>query len=388
MRNLTHIAVPKDNDIKFPFSTIRNETPTQEGTPVIRELYGDIITNVWKIIQLSGIIFTGDEDSDTTQYQLVDALRKFHNELNDVEQVLSLSGTIWAIPLNIDLLPDKYVFIGRAADDYDSAINYQFKGSTATTINATSPTGFKLNDEVLTVIDSIGVRMYSLTQLTTASGTQFNILSAPLSFNDTNKVFYLSDAKLYTDDPSIYEIEQVIQTSASDVNLKLSDAIVYSQKLICLVYNILSQSYRVFTFPIGNLSTPTECTYNGFGVTSGADNGVYMYCDGGFLYFSNEFNASVDDFALSKISFDSGTNALTFVSGISLPDPDFIKTTNTVIINNKLYTFIGNTLKSIDLTTLAVSTVFSNFTLFVGLIFSYNNQIYYTKDEVALPWTI
>ena len=57
MKNLTHLDVPKDIQAKFPFGTIQNETPTQEGTPVYRELYGDILTNIWKIIELSGIAF-------------------------------------------------------------------------------------------------------------------------------------------------------------------------------------------------------------------------------------------------------------------------------------------------------------------------------------------
>lgn len=386
MRNLTHLAVPKDSNVKFPFATIRNETPTEEGTPVVRELYGDIITNVWKIIQLSGITFTGDEDSDDTQYQLVDALRKSYNTLNDVEQVISLAGGVWSVPINIDLLPNKYVFIGRAGDDYVSTTSYQFKGSTATLISATSPTGFKTNDEVLTVIDTAGVRMYSLTKLTSNISATFTVLGAPLSFNDSDTMYYLADGKIFTDAPSVADVEAAIQTSGGNVNLVLADAIVLKGKLVCLVYDLAAQVYRIYTFDLNDLATATECSYQFFAPVTGVDNGVYMFSDGTYLYLTNEFNDSADSESVYKVLFTEATNTLTLNS--TLPLAGFVKTTNAVITGNKLYTFIAETLKSHDLGTFAVATVFDNFSLFVGNLFAFNGGVYYTKNDVATPWNI
>lgn len=388
MKNLTHLAVPKDTNTRFPFNTIQNETPTQDGTPVVRELYGDPLTNIWKIIQLAGIAFTGDEDSDDTQYQLVDALRKFHNELNDIEQTISLNAGVWSVPLNIDLLPNKYLFIGRAAADYVSATPYTFKGSTATAISASSPTGFKTNDEVLTVIDAAGVRMYSLTHLNGTAAGVFNTLGAPLSFNDTDIMYYLEDGKIYTDGPAIFDIEESIKTSAANADLVVSDAVVFAGKLITLVYDLSAQSYHVYTFALSDLAVPAECTYTGIGVVAGVDNSVYMFCDGKNVFFTNEFNGSSTDSDVVKTQYTPGTNEIALVSTIPLTNGTFTKTTNTVISNGKLYTFIEESLNSYDLATAAAANIFDNYSLTAGNLFFFNTSVYFSRNEVAAPWNL
>ena len=388
MKNLTHLDVPKDIQAKFPFGTIQNETPTQEGTPVYRELYGDILTNIWKIIELSGIAFTGDEDSDDTQYQLVDAMRKFYNELNDVEQILSLNGSVWFVDLDLSKLPNKYVFISNAASDYVTGTPYQFKGTGNTIISATSPTGFNASDEVLTVIDTAGVRMYSISKITSLASANINILAPPLSFNDSDVISYLSDGRLFTNEPKTYNIQESIQTASQNVNLHISDVVIFSGKLICLVFDSEYTSYRVFTFPLNDLDTPTEVNYTGFNVTSGDDRNVYMFCDGISIFFTNSFNNSINDSELLKAEFDSNTNTLDFISNLPLNSANFVKTTNTVINNNKLFTFLGAELKAHDLNALTVLTVFDNYTLFSGNLFKFKADVYFSVNGTTEPWTL
>lgn len=388
MRNLSHLIVPKDTNAKFPFGTIQNETPTQDGTPVYRELYGDILTNIWEIIRSTGINFTGDEDSNDTQYQLVDALRKFYNELNDIEQVLSLSVKTWVVPLDLSKLPNKYVFIGNAANDYVNGTVYQFKGSGPTLIPATSPTGFNAGDEVLTVIDTSGVRMYNIAKIAPDVASKISVLAPPLSFNDSEVLSYLSDGRLFTNEPKTHNIQDAIQSSELSNTLMISDAVILSEKLICLVYDTAVLSYRVFTFSLSDLTTPTEVVYSGFSVVSGDDKGVYMYSDGTYLYFTNSFNTSNDDFNLSKVAYDSGTNTLTLSANISLNSGNFIKTTNTVVNNNKLYHFVGSELKSHDLNTSTVNIIFDNYTLYNGNLFKFKDIIYFSLNGVTEPWVL
>lgn len=388
MRNLTHLNVPKDTQAKFPFGTIQNETPTQEGTPVFRELYGDILNNIWKIIELSGINFTGDEDSNDTQYQLVDALRKFYNELNDVEQNISLNGSVWNVNLDLSKLPNKYVFIGNVSDDYVSGTPYQFKGTGATLISAISPTGFKATDEVIVVIDTAGVRIYSIASITATVASNINVLAPPLTFNDSDIINYLSDGRLFTNEPKTYNIQESIQTVEQNVNLFISDAVIYSGKLVCLVFDSTAVSYRVFTFPLTDLSSPVEVVYSGFAVSPGTDRQVYMYCDGTALFFTNNFNNSANDYDVMKISLTANTNTLTLVSTIPLNAANFKKTTNTVINNNKLYHFVGSELKSHDLNALTVATVFDNYTLYSGNLFKFKGEVYFNSNGVTAPWTL
>lgn len=388
MRNLTHLNVPKDSSASFPFNTIQNETATQEGTPVYRELYGDVLTNIWKIIDSAGIEFTGTEDSDYSQYQLLDALRKFTNELNDIEKNISLLNNVWVVDLDLSILPNKYVFIANSSNDWDSSINYQFKGSGDSLLGVTSVNGFKAGDEVVVVLDSSGVRIYSLSFLAADSSESYNFLASPLSFNNTETVYYLNNGVLFTNGSAVYNIQESIIDLEQNNNLILSDAIVFNTKLICLVYDSLNLSYRVFTFNTSDLSTPLECVYNGFNVVSGENFHVYMYSDGESVYFTNGFNTTSNDYTLFKTVLNLASNTLTYTASIPLNPTVFKKTTNTVILNNKLYHFIGVDLKSHDLSTLTATTIFDNYSLFSGVLFSFNSEVLFSVNGVTTKFII
>jgi len=47
MKVLGNLLVPKDSNSRYPFgSNIKNETDTEQGTPVVREIYGDPLMNL------------------------------------------------------------------------------------------------------------------------------------------------------------------------------------------------------------------------------------------------------------------------------------------------------------------------------------------------------
>jgi hypothetical protein len=75
MRTLNQLEIVQDTNEKYPFgSTVKNETETTEGTPIVSEYIADIIQNLYKLVSLAEITPTGTEDSDITQYQIVEAL--------------------------------------------------------------------------------------------------------------------------------------------------------------------------------------------------------------------------------------------------------------------------------------------------------------------------
>lgn len=388
MRTLANLNIPKDTQARFPFGTIQNETDTQDGTPVVREIYGDVLTNIYKILQLTNEVPTGNEDSDDTQYQLVNALKRFANEINDVEKVLTVNGNIVSVDLNLQYLPNKFVFIGRATDNYNDAAVNQFRGSApAPSYVASSPTGFNVNDEVLTVIDTAGVRMYSLTKLTSA-GTAFNVLGNPISYNSTNTMYYFESGKIYTNNLNVYDIEEAIHTLQSNADLIISDVVAVGSNLIAMVYDTLTINYKHFVFDLSDLNAPpTAATYSGFNVLDGTDNSPYMFCDGAFFYFTNEFNSNAADNRISKFSFNPANNTFTLVSTVVM-DGAFVKTTNTVSKNDQLYTFVNNLLNKYNLNTGAETNILSDFTLFNGMIFNFKGALFYTKGEVATEWNL
>jgi len=55
MRTIKNLAVPQNSDPKFPFSTIQNETDVLDGTPVVEEIYGDVLTNLYKLLQVVAV---------------------------------------------------------------------------------------------------------------------------------------------------------------------------------------------------------------------------------------------------------------------------------------------------------------------------------------------
>lgn len=385
MKSLANLNVPKDESLQFPFGNIQNETPTQEGTPVVREIYGDILMNLYKIVQLAGIDFTGDEDSDDTQYQLVDGLRKFYNELNDSEKILQGSGTVWRVDLDLANLPNKFIFISRPDDDYNSNVVYKFKGiDNVLEYDVTSPTGFKAGDEVLTIIDTAGVRIYNLTD-SSKLDISFPVLGSPISFNDTDSMYYYEDGRLYNEKPAVYKIQKSIQDDESNLDLLVLNVVIMKGKLFCLVFDTNIEKYDVYFFLLDNLTVPVKCDLTNFGSATGTDEIVYMYCDGESLYFTNNFNNSVDDYGIKKVVFENA-NQLTEVSFFQLAN-SFQKTTNAIFKANKLKTFVLSSLKEFNIDGSLVE-VFDDFKLNLGRLFAFNGNIYYSTGDAGVKLSI
>ena len=394
MKTLENLNVPKDTSTAFTFGTIQNETATQAGTPVIRELYGDILTNLWQVLRVTNIIPTGDEDSNLTQYQLLEALKKLPNSHNDIEQVLTLTqGTTfgnarWDVNLDLSILPNRYLFIARAGENYNQSFTYTFKGSGLQVFPASSPTGFSVNDEVLIVVDTSGVRRYSLTQITNQTTDVVSAsLGTPLSFNDSDIMYYLDNGKIYTETPAIFNIQEAVRDFSGNSTLIVCDALVFNNKLFALSVDPGSIAYRVYVFSTLDLTiTPTLATFSHF-APPGTNNFPYMFCDGSHFYFTNEFNSSNLDNRISKYLYDATANSFTLVSNTNMT-LGFVKTTNSIITNNKIFVFIGSSLNSFDLSTGAIENVLVGFDLFYGMIFKFNGSSYYLKDEIASLWNI
>lgn len=164
MKILANLPLVKQTDTNLPFnSTIQDETDTQEGTPIVADLMKDIFSNLYRLLELTNTIPTDNFDGDSTQYQLIDALKKLPNTLNDVESVLTLDGTVWSTILDLSILPNKYFFYARATDDYDVEETYTFKGTGVTEYSFTSEY-FKTGNLLLIIIDTGTVRAYTITK--------------------------------------------------------------------------------------------------------------------------------------------------------------------------------------------------------------------------------
>lgn len=162
---------PIQIDSNFPFGAIIDETDSVEGTAVIRDIYNDILVNLYKLMALTGTTTNGLEDSEATTYQLLGALQKLPNVLNDILQTMTLASTTFSVPIAIDRLPTNYVLWTKVIGSATAGTTYSFKGTGGLTYNFVSPAGFINGDIVLVVINSAGVKAYSLGGGIPASGS-------------------------------------------------------------------------------------------------------------------------------------------------------------------------------------------------------------------------
>lgn len=379
MKVIGNLPIVKDIDAKYPFgATIQNETDTNDGTPVIREIYGDVLMNLYKIMQLAGITPNDLEDNSDTQFQLVDAFKKFSNEINDVNHVLELNGNVWSLPLNLAILPNKFVCFAQVTDNYVSTESYTFKGTGTLEVPFNS-TGFNASEQVLIVIESTGVKAFSLEKLQEVADAVYTPLGSPIAFNDTDKMYYKEEGYLISDLPSSSDLQQLIRVFASDGTLVLNDVFVQNGKVICILFIPANSEYRIYDLSLDLTSISLNITFG-----SGTDYSPYFYLDlDGNLFVTNSGNDEIDDFLINKYSRNViGTFALISTTPI---DISFEKTTNAVIHNGFIYTFVNGYLRKYNLTT-GIKTDVMYLPSVNGQLFRFNGEVYFTTGEVAKKW--
>jgi len=385
MRTIKQLVVPQNSEAKFPFSTIQNETDLLDGTPVVEEIYGDVLTNLYKLLQVVGLTATGTQDSDITQYQILEALRKLPNTLNDIEQILTLTGTIWSIPLPIELLPNKYFFVARATDAYVAGGIYTFEGSGATSYSFSS-SGFKAADELLLIIDTSGVRAYSLAFLDEISDEIFTVMGLPIAFNDSNKMYYQSGGNLISDVPSIDYLESIIRVDVSDGTVLVNDIFVSNGYVLCFCLIPSTNTYLFRQFALTDLSVSAAVTLSGTSFASASNFSPYVYMKQATVYVTNAMNANANDYSITKLIYSVGAATLTLSSTLDL-DATFVKTSNSVVKNELLYTLITGVLSSYSLTT-GTKVVLGDYGSINGNLFGFNGKTYFSSGEVAKAWTL
>lgn len=384
-------GTPMETDLtKFPDSTILNEVPTAPGTPVVREIYGDVLTNIYALLRKTGIVASGVEDNELNGYQLIAALQKLSNILNDQEQPMSLSGTVFSVPIDLGLLPDKYVLHVRSAEAYVSSVTYTFggNGAGAESYGFTCAEGFASGDELLLIIDVAGVRAFNLSMngsSVTGATELFTPFGTPLTYSDnTSKVYYQSEGIMFSDQPEAYDLQSAIRVLESDGTILVYEMFLVGAFILCLRFNPTTLTYKFYKFALTNLAVPIAITGPAF--PTGTDHKPNVYTDGTNLYITNSTGNSGSDFAVDIYTMNLTAGTMTLTGSVDL-DPAFQKTTNVVINGNYLYTFIAGVLVQYNLAS-GVTTYGAAFPTFIGVIFKVKTDVWYSNGEVAKKWII
>jgi hypothetical protein len=383
MKTLAQQTFVKEVSANHPFGAIINETDTNDGTPVVREVYNDLLVNNYKLLQKVGITANNLEDNEVNGYQIIEALQKLPNKLNDIEQILTLSGTVWSIPLPIELLPNKYFFFAKAADLYVAGANYTFKGTGATSYPFSS-TGFKASDELLLILDQSGVKAYSLSLLDQASDQLFTVMGTPLAFNDSDKLYYQTDGNLISDTPSVNYLEQIIRVNVSNGTVILNDILITNGYALCFCFIPASNTYFFRQFALSDLSVSFPVT--GISFSASSNFSPYIYAKQGTVYITNDANNSANDYVVKKYTYNPLTASMALVSTANL-DVSFVKTSNAVVQDDLLFTLVSGVFNKFNLNT-GVKTAIGDFGAVVGNLFGFNGKTYFGSGEVAKRWIL
>lgn len=383
MKTLDQISTPQVANAKYPFgSTIQNETETQEGTAATRELFGDIFQNCYKILKETNITPTGIEDSDDTQYQLLEAIKKLPNSTNDIEQVLTLVGDIWSVPLDFSILPNKYFFFAKASEDYNNSGSYTIQGEDENPITFTSD-GFQSGSLLLVIVNTSEVVAYRVAAAN-ALEQIFTNLGAAVAFNDSNKLYYQEQGSLLSDVPSTNNLESILKTEMGDTDLILNDIFIIQGCALCFCFIPTGNQYFFRQFELTNLAVSFAVNLVGDSFATTDDFSPYAFAGKTGVYITNAMNQNTNDYTLTRFSYSATSKTLTLISTLNLAT-SFVKTTNVAIKSNLLYTMVDGSLRSYNLTT-GSRTILGNYSTISGQLFGYNGSIYFGTGEVARKW--
>ena len=388
MKTLKQLGLVRDEDTAlFPDGQLKNKTDSAPGTPVVRQVYGDILVNMYALLREAGLVPNNLEDNETNGYQLLEALKKLANLLNDVEQVLSVSGSNISVGINLDALPDKYVLVARAGEDYNDALTYVFRGTGNNSYGFTSPTGFLSGDVVLVVIDKATVRGYGLTAQGSASGDEvFTVFGMPVAYNDSATLYYAAEGKLFTDTPSLADLQANIRVAHGNGTVYVYTMFVLQGHVLCFCWVADVQTYVFYQFALTDLSTAQAVTLSGTTIPTGTNNEPYAYTDGEKVYLTNDGGNTINDHELVELVYAPAAKTLTLASTRIL-NANFTKTTNGAVVNGALVTLVLGALKKYGITT-SVETDLGEYPGMMGNLFVFNKKLHFTPGEVAKQWTV
>jgi len=140
--------------VNYPDGRIRDNDGTNNGTGVNRSVYGDLHSNISKLMRLYAITPSGLPDNENNGFQLIESLRALASK-NDFIYPLSTNGTILSVDIKFSQMLDNEYILCLAA--FNKAAETQIKGIGAGTFTITYSGNFKTNEYVRVIKTSGGV---------------------------------------------------------------------------------------------------------------------------------------------------------------------------------------------------------------------------------------
>lgn len=139
----------------YPDGRVKDNTGSGNGTPVNRNVYGDLHSNISKLMRLYGIVPTELPDNETSGFQIIDALIALASK-NDYIYPLTTNGTdTLSVDIKLALMNDGEFLVCLASTN--KTTETLIKGSTGSSFAIAYSGNFKANEYVRVIKTSGGV---------------------------------------------------------------------------------------------------------------------------------------------------------------------------------------------------------------------------------------
>lgn len=101
MRNKENLPNVDQPSVAFPMGRIRNDDGSGNGTPVVEQLYGDIVETVTSFMEEAKIVPNGLPDSAENGYQIAEAFKEVAGKFNQL-CVLNVENGILVTDIRLD----------------------------------------------------------------------------------------------------------------------------------------------------------------------------------------------------------------------------------------------------------------------------------------------
>jgi hypothetical protein len=150
----SNINVDNSDPSNYPDGRVKDNTGTGNGTPVDRNVYGDLHSNISRLMREYGIVPSGLPDNETNGYQIIQALSALASK-NDFIYALTTSAGVLNIDIKLSNMKTNEFLICRASAD--KTTETAIKGIGATTFAVLYSGSFKANEYVRLIKTVAGV---------------------------------------------------------------------------------------------------------------------------------------------------------------------------------------------------------------------------------------
>jgi len=143
----------------YPDGRVKDNDGSGNGTPVNRNVYGDLHTTISKLMRLYAIIPNGLPDNETNGFQIIEALSALASK-NDFIYPMTTNGTVLNVGIKLSSMKDNEFIVCLA--NFNKASETQITGIGAGSFTIAYSGSFKTNEYVRVIKTVSGVSIIRL----------------------------------------------------------------------------------------------------------------------------------------------------------------------------------------------------------------------------------